>query len=239
MGDEDDAPDGPVPDGPLWAADFVVPDDISELADEVAAYHREQRAARRPTLSRHLGGTGWSKRLVVPLMALLILCAGVSGSVLASLAPHFGPAPSAQPLAHPNQAPGTVGGLLPDVSAKSLDGTTVRLLALRPAMFVLVPNNCDCPRILDSLAGHAEEVSLPMVLVATNSGRGQLPVLISKMHVGSPQGLIDNTGTLWADYRPTGITVLLLAPNGRVPYPALHRVTAGAVLDDQLFKLLP
>lgn len=237
MRDDEDAPDGSVPDSPLWAADLVVPDDISELADEVTAYQRELRAARRRSRRLQLTAGPWSRRLVVPLMALLILCAGVSGSLLASLAPQGAGSAVPRPLAHPTQAAGQIGGLLPDVAVSSADGP-VHLLKLRPAILVLVPVNCRCPAVLDHLAGQAEEVGLAMVLLASPSGAAQLPALISRMHVGSPQGFVDTRGQLWSAYRPAGVTVVMLAPNGEVPFPVVRNAGNGTRLDAKLFALL-
>jgi hypothetical protein len=240
MDEDDEIPGGDSRrfDGPLWAADFVVPDDISELADEVAAYRQEQqlraRAERRATF------TSWRRAgLVAPIVAVLLLCATVAGSLLVSLQPRaLSPAAAREPLSRTRVVPGRVGGLLPDVRASAPAGS-VLLRNFRPALLALVPADCGCAAVLDRLAGQAGEVGVPLVVVASGGATAQLSGLVAAMHVGTPVALGDPTGVLARTYHARGVTAVLVGPDGRVPFAPVRDVSLHTDLEGQLFALLP
>lgn len=240
MDDDDEVAGGEARrfDSPLWAMDFVVPDDISELADEVAAFRREQRLQAR---RRRLGPfAGWARPgLLAPVVAVLLLCATIAGSLLVSLQSNqVGASAAREPLAHPKVAPGEVGGLLPDVLAGSTSGP-VALRDLRPAVLALIPPSCACAAVLDRLAGQAAEVGVPLIVVAPGWATAQLADLLAAMHVGTPVALVDAAGLLARDYRAQGVTAILVAPDGRVPFDPVRNASSRTDLEGQLFALLP
>jgi len=126
----DDGPNGvngPDPHGDdLNPFEFVIPDDIRELDDEVRAYRREQRRSRRRTMLAHLLQTRRWRRygLSGPLVVAVLIVVAMVGSMLAFLGPRPSPRPQRLPLAMTTVAAGLPGSLLPDVQVITL-GTPV------------------------------------------------------------------------------------------------------------------
>lgn len=238
--DDDDEPAAGPGDGPLWALDFVVPDDISELEPDITAYRREQRTLRRRRVAARWGIAAPARRhLVAPLAALCLLVAAIAGSVLVSLDPRSAPPVTARaPLARTGYPQGSVGGLLPDVVLTG-QGARVHLRELRPAVVALIPARCGCTNVLDHLAAQADEAGVDLVIVAPPGGGGELDALLSGMHVGAPSAGVDAAGTLARYYRPSGVTAVLVAPDGQVPYRPVRGVSATTDLQGELFQMVP
>lgn len=240
MHDDDEAITGSGGDAPLWALDFVVPENLAELQEEISAYRKELRRARwerrfaRVGLPLPSGG-----HLVAPMLVLILLVAAIAGSLLVTFGPKAAPFPAQlAPLARTATPAGQVGGLLPDVRAAGATGP-VNLRAMRPAVIALVPPRCNCVPVLDHLAGQADEAGLPLVLVAPPNATEQLNLLLAGMHVGAPIGVVDTSAALWNAYHPSGVTAILLAPDGRVPFAPVRDVTIRTDLQAQLFDLVP
>ena len=136
---------------------LVVPDDISELDADVAAYHRElRRGSKRPVLRRY--------GVVRPLLVLLLAVLAMTGTGIALLAPTPTPYARPQPLATTAVPAGSTGGLLPDVTLV-VDGKQVSARDLRPALLFTVPAGCGCAPLVRALLGQTAQYSLRLVLV--------------------------------------------------------------------------
>jgi hypothetical protein len=135
--------------GETWA-EAVAPDDLSELAHDIHAYHRERRAVRRRERYRRYlrrrGATPFA--LVIAALALV----AVVTTLLTVMGPTTpGTPPASSPLAHPATAAGKVGGLLPAVALSSEDGMTLNSLAMRPGALALLSPQCDCDALVQRL----------------------------------------------------------------------------------------
>ena len=152
--DEDDRSGGAG--GASWVDRIVIPDDISELDAEVRALRRERRAARRRARLRRLTGSG---RTGGPLLLVaLLLIAGVAGLLVM-----FQPRRTAGSLAPLGTA--QADQRLPDVNVTLENGTTRPIRTLRPAVFALAPNGCNCDARLNDAAVAAAAHNIRFYLV--------------------------------------------------------------------------
>lgn len=210
----DPAHGDPAVDDTEWA-DTRAPDDISELTAEIAAYRRELRHARWRVLLRRLmrrpGITSLS------LIAAGLAVAALVATLITALEPdakHH--APAALPLAHPTAPVGQPHGLLPDVSLQSMNGPSVASRSLRPAVLALIPLNCQCVPLLNTLASEAYTQALPLVVVAPTVADAEAAALVGQLDRGVPRVLYDSSGTLAADFETEGVTILALDRDGTV-----------------------
>jgi hypothetical protein len=220
---EDDRPrDASSAAGEPWA-DVVVPDDIRELADDVAAYRRELRRARRARWTRRL----LNRRSSGPLLALTVasLLAGLVALMLTVMAPRtVGHAQVAAPLAHPSVADGRVGGLLPSVTLTGPSGpVSSRSASLRPAVFAIVPKGCGCTTLLDGLAGEAYSENLRLAVVVAAPSDASTAHIVDSLDRGAPSLYLDPTGALAASVTgspaPTGsasATIVVVDRDGTI-----------------------
>jgi hypothetical protein len=211
-------------DGPLWAVDFVVPDDPRELAADIEAYRREARARHRhERMQRLLQGTGKRRPgLSLPLIAAIMAIAGLLGGLVAVLPPTRPIGPQPLPLAaHPSQPTGHVDGLAPDVVLQTPSGPQT-LRSLRPVLVALIPDPCRCLTTLDDLAGQAQEKGLALEVVAPNGRDGQLTTLVDAIQDGQPYQAEDTHGVLARTFHARGVTALLVAPDGTVRFVVPH-----------------
>jgi hypothetical protein len=225
----------PVPDDASWLERVVVPDDLSELQADVEAYHRERRsAARRRRLGRITGTRAW-QRLALPA-AVVLGSLAIAGAVLAILT--FGhpkrvvSPPAAAIATAPVAVPGQVGGLLPDVSLRTSTGA-ISARDLRPALVALVPMNCDCNSLLEALAGQADEVALPLLVIAPAGRDAEVAALPGQLHRGDVRPVFDLRGELSRIYKRVGVTVLGLRPDATVSFVE-RAVDAGDHLEPLL-----
>ncbi len=173
-----------------------IPDDLSELDADVAAYQAELRSQRRreridrlvPGLRNRRdrlhrrdyldrldrrgepgGRTGGRPRHTpgTAVALLLIVLAGLGAMVPLVLAhPRPVPPQGAVPLASTAAFPGAVGGLLPDVTLSTAH-TSRSATDLRPALIVLLPGACECADAVHEIVGQAREgTPIPIYLVA-------------------------------------------------------------------------
>ncbi|HMA47325.1 MAG TPA: hypothetical protein VKP11_09010, partial [Frankiaceae bacterium] len=208
----------------LPPVDVTIPDDLSELADEVEALRRERRAAARRARRRRLVRFARRRpqRLPGPIVAITLIVVAAFVGVFAALTPRLGPtpAPVRRPLASPAERPGTIGGLLPDVAVAI--GKVVRPVRdLRPALLVLLPQPCRCAASVQSIAGQAHETRpIDTYLVAPRAGDPELEPLVNDPQAGSQRvvGVVDGHGELAWVYRadPALPTLLLVDPGGRL-----------------------
>lgn len=170
--DEDDRSGGPG--GPSWVDRIVIPDDISALDADIRALHRERRAQRRRARLHRLTGSG---RTGAPLLLVaLLLIAGVAGLLVM-----FQPRRTSGSVTPMGTAQAT-DRRLPDRSVELVGGNTRRIRDLRPAVFALAPNGCNCDAGLAAVGAAVHRHNLSFYLMDRS-----LPRL--------PRGLTDATAT--------------------------------------------
>lgn len=173
----DDLPDLPEE----WGV-IVIPDDLSELAEEVEAVraelrtgpplNRRQRLVRRPSIRRvRRIGT-----LLVRTPALIISVAVMV--TIASLFASAWPGPARQPATQ--RTAGTTENRvsrLPALDLIGTDGLSVSILSRRPAVLMLT-DGCDCAALLaDTVAAADPTIAVLVISVAQASPTttGMLP----------------------------------------------------------------
>ena len=222
-----------MPDDASWLERVVVPDDLSELQTDVEAYYREQRAAARHRRLARITASRAVQRFALPA-AVVIGSLAVAGAVLAILTlghPHRVPGPPRVAVATaPAAAPGQVNGLVPDVMLRTSAGA-MSARDLRPALVALVPLRCDCTSLLSTLAGQAEEVRLPLVVVAPAGHDAEVDALPGQLHHGDVRTAFDLIGALRETYGADGATVTVI---GLRPDATVSFVQHGVSTDDRL-----
>src|SRR3954466_8966912 len=146
-GSPDDLPDLPEE----WGV-IVIPDDLSELSDEVAAVQAELRRSGPPTrweriLARPAGravrrvvAAGVGAPVLIISMAILVTVA----SLFASAWPGSPRTPAVQRTADDS---GDTGDSLPAMELLGVDGQNVALRSQLPAV-VLITDGCDCGKLI-------------------------------------------------------------------------------------------
>ncbi|MGZ4663906.1 MAG: hypothetical protein ACXV5Q_02335 [Frankiaceae bacterium] len=204
---------------------WVIPDDLSELDDEVHAYRKEWRTAH-PTRWRRLLWPPWLRRQRhnLPLLLLGLLSVAVFATLVSVPAPTRQPLPPPAALAHPKVSPGSVGGLVPQVTLYSGPAQTTSR-DLRPALLVLLP-----PRLstvagsrdtVSQIAAQAEEFQLVTILIAGPGDAGSVKALAeTARRRGVVTGLEDRGGVLAKTYGKGPDPLLLtVARDGRLVQP--------------------
>jgi hypothetical protein len=233
---------GPGPDGrhddlppdDLDAISLDIPDDASELDDDLERWRRgDDRTPDAP-----LPQAARRRRLVITAAVVLVsmVTVALSGAIGAWIvAPQAAP-PQAAPLASGVPDPGQISGLLPDTPLEDA-GAPFPARALRPAVIVLVPEQCaDCAELLSSAAPQA--ASFGISLVAVGDDAQQVADLVETVGSTKLTGLTDPGGVLRATYGLTGTTLLLVRDDGvvvdivRDPVPDIR-------LDGALVDLVP
>jgi hypothetical protein len=203
----------------------VVPDDLRELDAEVASYRRELELARRQQRRQQLARRvtpGWARGgLPSPVFTAILLIIATTGLLLSVFAPvtQRGQGQlTVTPLAHPKQAVGTVGGLIPDVQLIA-DTSHIGTRVIRPAVFILVPAGCKCDVLIRQIVGQANEVPPAPYTVVVSAGNDDTAVKLANSKDGGrglPLGVRDQDGVLARTYHAssTAPTLLLVAGNG-------------------------
>ncbi|MEV4704758.1 hypothetical protein [Actinoplanes sp. NPDC049316] len=204
---------------------IVVPDDLSELSDEVTAVQAELRRNRRPTtrwerftdrpavrLLRHLGNAGLRAPVLIISMAILV--------TIASLFASAWPGPS-RPPATQRTANTTDDGaeVLPALELRGADGQMVTLNGQLPAV-ILLTDLCECGELV---AATTSAVRADTTVVTVVSGPGSaVPALIPPTNT-TPQA---QGKTVRAMRDPTGelrSTLDLGAPDGTAAVLLVNR----------------
>jgi len=169
------SPDG-LPDFPEEWGVIVVPDDLSELSDEVSAIQAElsrsepqtrwQRFTRRPGMRalRRLGAASLRAPVLIISMAVLVTVASLFASAW--------PGPTRTPATQ--RTAGTVESQVEMLSALELigsDGKPAPLLAQLPAV-VLLTDGCDCAGLIADTAA-AVQPGVAVVTVVAGAAAGQ------------------------------------------------------------------
>jgi hypothetical protein len=234
----DDLPDLPEE----WGV-IVIPDDCSELADEIRAVQAElavtrprtrwQRFAARPwvRLLRRAGAAGMRVPVLIVSLAVMVTVA----SLFASTWPGPSRSPATQRTANTTD---DRGDTLPALELIGPDGQTVALRRQLPAV-VLLTDGCDCARLI---ADMTTAVRPDIVLVTVTSGAppssgttpptGAAPQAQGK----TVRTLRDPTGTLRTHLRlgsPDGTAAALLVNRGgEIVRSELHIRSVDAVKPD-------
>jgi hypothetical protein len=174
-GTPDDLPDLP----PEWG-DVVVPDDLSALADEVAAVRAElgsrqgrtrwQRFTARPGVRRIGRLAKAAVRAPVLIVALAVLV------TMASLFASTWPGPARPPSGQRTSGTGDDGlDILPALELIGADGQAVALRGQLPAVIMLV-DGCDCGRLVaDTAAAVPAGTTVLSVLSGATSSAPTMP----------------------------------------------------------------
>ncbi|MFI7596810.1 hypothetical protein [Actinoplanes sp. NPDC049681] len=170
--------DGGSPDGlpglPAEWGVIVVPDDLSELSDEVTAIQAElrrshgntrwQRFADRPGMRvlRRLGSASLRAPVLIISMAILVTIA----SLFASAWPQPARSPATQRTANTtDEGPGT----LPALELIGTDGQTVPLRGQLPAV-ILLTDGCECTQLIaDTTAAVRPDITVVTVVAKAPS----------------------------------------------------------------------
>ena len=162
-------PDGGSPDGlpdlpEEWGV-IVIPDDLSELSDEVTAVRAElrrshqhprwERFAERPGMRalRRLGAASLRAPVLIISMAVLVTVA----SLFASAWPGPSRSPATQRTASTTD---DRGDILPALELLGADGRTIALRGHLPAVILLI-DGCECGELIaDALAAVKPEIAV-------------------------------------------------------------------------------
>ena len=220
-----------------WIDPVVVPDDIRALQADIDAYHREVREAGRRHVVRRLTGSRLWRRTATPVAIVATACAlaGVVFAVLTLGDPGVGHRAQPTPVASaPAAAVGQVDGLLPDLAVRTVTGESRAVRELRPALVALVPLQCGCAALLNSLAGQAETVGAPLVAIAPAAQDAEVAALPGRTHSGQVTAYFDPAHALADLYQAVGVTLLVVAPDATVRH-VLHDVQTGAHVEALLY----
>ncbi len=241
-GSPDDLPD--LPDE--WGV-IVIPDDLSELADEVAAVRAElhrtaaprsrwERFTARPAVRglRRLGAAGVRAPTLIVVLALLVTLASLFASTWS------GPArsPATQRSANTTDVRGDT---LPALELIGADGQTVALRGRLPAV-ILLTDGCDCARLVaDSTTAVRPGVAV-LTVTSTTPSTGTVPPTGA---TPQPQGktvlaLQDPTGELRSHLglgEPDGTAAALLVDRGGLIRQTFRQMTSVEVVRADLARL--
>jgi hypothetical protein len=236
----DGGPPDDLPDLPEEWGVIVIPDDLSELADEVEAVQAElrrsgpqtrwQRFAARPAVRRmrRIAAAGVRAPVLIISMAVLVTVA----SLFASAWPGPPRTPAVQRTADDS---GDTGDSLPAMELLGVDGQNVALRSQLPAV-VLITDGCDCGKLIhDTVLAVRPEIAVVTVVAGTTTpaSTGPLPATGA---APQPQGktvraLRDPTGGLRASLHlssPDGTaTVLLVNRAGDIVRTYRRTMTVG------------
>jgi hypothetical protein len=231
--------------------DIEIPDDARELDRDVQAYQRELRAMRRRQRARRLRGPLTREGMVLPLLAGCLILALITSTLLIMFAAdqtgvpeqpgHVASQPAAprHPLASSPSLAGQIGGPLPAGQLVVAD-TAVPLSKVagpKPAVLTLVPQNCQCASTLRDLKSAAAQAQVPVYLVAANGEQQQLPGLAAQAGPIPAKLAEDTSNVLFRTYAPSGLTAILVRPDGSVA--AIARRLPQPGLADSLRQLSP
>lgn len=173
-GSPDDLPELPEE----WGV-IVIPDDLSELADEVRAvqaelaisapYSRWERFKVRPGVRRlrRIANAGLRAPVLIISMAMLVTVA----SLFASAWPGPGRSPATQRTANSTD---DRGDTLPALELLDPDGKTVALRGQLPAV-ILLTDGCDCTDLVtDTITAVRPEIAV-VTVSAVRPSRGTTP----------------------------------------------------------------
>jgi hypothetical protein len=216
-------------DYPLPPVDIEIPDDARELERDVQAYHRELRAQRRHRRARRLGGSITRDGMVLPLLASCLALTLLAGTLLTMFTARRVVPPATQTTSEPQPSPPAVGeqGAPLPAATVVVDSAATSLRTLKPAVLVLVPVGCRCARLARQLASQASTAKVGIYFAAATSRALSQARALARLAKGnkstrkSAHLLTDQHGALASAYRPSGLTAVLVFPDGSVSH--IHR----------------
>jgi hypothetical protein len=245
------APDGDssddLPDLPEEWGVIVIPDDLSELSDEVEAIRAElrqtaprtrwQRFIARPGIRRlrRITAAGVRAPVLIISMAIVVTVA----SLFASAWPGPPRTPAVQRTANTDEGPTT----LPALELLGSDGQQISLRANMPAV-VLIIDGCACDKLIaDTTAAVRPDIAV--VTVTSSSASRSAGLTPATGATPQAQGktvlaLRDPTGGLRSDLRlpaPDGTAAALLVNRAGDIIKTFRRTVSAAELIPQLARL--
>lgn len=206
---------------------ITIPDDPRDLDADRWQYYEELARADKlrhspdgPSEPDHPAhwrdGTPWfgfkgSRKQ--PLIFLVVAVCAMAASLLLAFVPRTDAPQQTRALAAPMADVGQVGGLLP-TSAVGINGAPRLLRDIRPAVIALVPEGqcSECETALAAIAEQSDASGVRTILAADRDISNRYSAMATQL--GLPL-LTYNPGT-FGDFRPTGLTLLLVAPDGTV-----------------------
>lgn len=232
-------PADPPPDLP-GEPSVSVPDDARDLGRDLRALQRERRAAaRQQRWGRLLVPRRGVRALPVPLVVVLVLAVAGFAVLPVLMRPSDVARPQPEPLASPTALPGEVGGLLPPGPLTTPAGRTGTRALGRPVALLLVPTPCDCEPTLVSTVVPLQAATGSVRLVSTgrqDPDGSRVFDLRSGTGRGQVNAAVDEQGVLSAAYSASGVTLVLVGPDGVVVDVIRDLVSAGQ-LDPALTSL--
>ena len=213
-------------DSGLPPVNIEIPDDARELARDVLAYHREQRARRRRArLLRILGPLtrlGFIRHgTIFPLIATCVAASMLAAAMLSvvTISPASAPTVDRSPSAAASGAKA-----LPDGTVK-LGGAFVAARSLTRSVLVLIPPACgqppatECGSTLAGLASQAAAARVGVYFVyyaGVTDGLDQEAALTARYGDGAARTVYDISGLLFRYFQVLQVTALLVRGDGTV-----------------------
>ncbi|WP_328462959.1 hypothetical protein OHA21_36665 [Actinoplanes sp. NBC_00393] len=225
-GTPDDLPDLPEE----WGV-IVIPDDLSELSDEVDAVRAELNTAPPPTpwqKLRKLGALAVRTPVLIISMAILVTVASLFASAW--------PGPPRQPATQRTAATQSPTGTLPALEMIGPDGQLVSLTGQLPAV-VLLTDGCSCN---DLITGTVAGVSSGTAVLVVTAARTTPTTTLALPPARTPQAdgkvvthLRDQTDTLRKKLdlgAPDGTAAVLLVDKPGKIVQRMPRVASAEVI---------
>jgi hypothetical protein len=199
---------------PEWGT-IVVPDDLRELADDVARVRAELRTAKPASRLRRFRPKRGS--LSGPLLALVLFLVAAIGSLMVVVLPKPSRPPRREPLASPTVSAGIGGGLVPAIELSGSGPKPSSLQQFRPAALLISPPGCTtCAAIRNQLVAAADATQLTVVWITESKAAVTVP---AGLRAGRVVSLADPTGLTRAAIRgasKVGPTTVLVRSDGRI-----------------------
>jgi hypothetical protein len=221
----DDLPDLPEE----WGV-IVIPDDLSELDDEVRAIRAELHLAGHPTRWHRFmqrRGPRVARRVVTTLLRAPVLIVMLAILItVASLFASAWPGPPRQPATSRTAGPTTENSLrtLPALELFGADGRAVSLTADLPAVIMLI-DDCQCTQLVSDTI----QAVPPKVSVITISTTGASATAATPPTGATPQAQGKTVRTLH-DPTNTVRTALKLPPSGDTTASVMLVDAAGSIV---------
>jgi hypothetical protein len=216
-----------VPGLPAEWAGIVIPDDARELDAVAEQVRRERRVEARRALAHRLLRSSRLERLGLstPLVLLVLVVVGIFGTLVVLL-PSVPTPPRPRPLVDPTAAPGTIGGLLPDVRLTDSGGHAFSLRDIRPAVLLVAAANCACGPLLRDLAEDTTASRLRVLVVTEGSTPLGIPAGLPQTRL---RAAADQERVLGAAYDKTAgrAATTTVRPAGSSP-PAISAAAPAA-----------
>jgi hypothetical protein len=225
----------------LPRVEVVIPDDARELDRDLIAYRREERHRRRRQRMRQLTRPFTRYGLATPIIAVALLIAVVSGTLMTvfgprTAVPHPGGAPVTDGTASP--LPGTPGGLLP-TGQVTISGEPQGWTSDLVGLVALVPEGCRCEQAVREMTAQAKQYDLRRFLVGSHHWSKNTAKELRDLADTAGNGakvVRDEQAVLTTTYRAVGLTLLLVHTDGVVREIRIN-VQSGLQLQPDLEKL--